>query len=141
MTMSDRTRCPNDVIPPPDHTLISDLLGLPAQKVHETLANYSLRDLSGMTEHELRAAGLTPARARKLRTAFELAKRFQNGKPVLRGQPFATPKQIFDAYNIRFRDEKREHFMIMSVSRKTEGIGGFFRARTVAGKGKPPHGA
>jgi len=99
----------------PDHDLMSDLLSLPAEKVHETLANYSLRDLGTMTEHELRQAGLTPARARKLRTAFELAKRFQNGKPVLRGQPFSTPRQIFDAYHVRFRDEKREHFLIITL--------------------------
>ena len=98
-----------------DHALISDLLGLPAEKVHETLASYSLRDLGTMTEHELREAGLTPARARKLRTAFELAKRFQNGKPVLRGQPFSTPRQIFDTYHVRFRDEKREHFLIITL--------------------------
>jgi len=98
-----------------EHTLISDLLSLPAEKVHETLANYSLRDLGTMTEHELREAGLTPARARKLRTAFELAKRFQNGKPVLRGQPFSTPCQIFDAYDVKFRDEKREHFLIITL--------------------------
>ena len=102
-------------LPTKDHDLISDLIGLPAEKVHETLANYSLRDLGTMTEHELRKAGLRPARARKLRTAFELAKRFQNGKPVLRGQPFSTPRQIFDAYHVKFRDEKREHFMVITL--------------------------
>ena len=56
-----------------DHDLISDLLSLPAEKVHETLANYSLRDLGTMTEHELRQAGLTPARALELKKSPFLA--------------------------------------------------------------------
>ena len=49
-----------------DHDLISDLIGLPADRVKETLGNYDLRTLGTLTENELEAAGLTPARARRL---------------------------------------------------------------------------
>ena len=52
-------------VPTPECGLLGDLLGLPAEKVRETLANYDLRTLGSMTEHELSEAGLTPTRARR----------------------------------------------------------------------------
>jgi DNA repair protein RadC len=98
-----------------DHQIIGDLIGLPANKVRETLARYDLRSLGSMTEHELLEAGLTPARARRLHSALQLAQRLGNGKPLQRGQPFTSPRQIFDAYHLRFRDEKREHFLVVTL--------------------------
>ena len=96
-----------------DHDLIGDLIGLPADMVAETLANYDLRTLGIMSEQELKEVGLTPARARRLCNAFELARRYGNGKPLSRGEAFTSPKQIFDAFHMRFRDEKREHFLVV----------------------------
>ncbi len=99
-------------VPDTDQQIISDLLGLP--KVHETLANYTLRDLGNMTERELQETGLTPARARRLQRAFELARRYTT-KPAIRGLPFTSPNQIFDAFHLRLRDAKREHFVVVNL--------------------------
>ena len=114
MTPSLEPVCSRRIASPfTDHDLISDLIGLPAAQVAETLANYDLRTLGTMTEGELKNTGLTPARARRLHSAFELARRYGNGKPLPRGETFLTPRQIFDAFHLRFRDEKREHFLVV----------------------------
>jgi len=96
-----------------DHDLIGDLLGLTADAVAESLARYDLRTLGVMTETELKETGLTPARAHRLHRALELARRFAKAKPFPVGQQFLNPRQIFDAFHLRFRDEKREHFLVV----------------------------
>jgi len=98
-----------------EHELLADVLGLPAERVAERLQRYTLRDLGAMTESELRDAGLTPAKARRLSSAFELARRYATTRRVLRGQAFTSPKQIFEHYHLALRDEKREHFLIVTL--------------------------
>jgi DNA repair protein RadC len=99
----------------PDHDLLGSVLGVPAERVRETLARYSIRDLGAMTETELREAGLTPRKARRLASAFELARRYVTATKALKGQLFMNPQQIFEAYHVRFRDEKREHFVLVTL--------------------------
>jgi len=106
-----------------DSDLISDLLGLPAGKVAETLSPYSLRDLGEMTEMELKQAGLTPSRAKRLRSAFELARRYSTAGKALVGKTFSSPKDIFEAFHLRLRDEKREHFFVVTLDARHRVIG------------------
>jgi DNA repair protein RadC len=104
-----------------DNDLISDLLGLPAGKVAETLRPYSLRDLGQMTEVELKQAGLTPNRAKRLRSAFELARRYSTAGKALVGKVFGSPKDIFEAFHLR--DEKKEHFFVVTLDARHRVLG------------------
>ena len=103
------------LIPTQETDLIGELLGLPVEKVHESLQHYTLRDLGTMTEKELTDTGLTPTRARRLHNSLELARRFAKAGPLPVGKQFLNPRQIFDAFHLRFRDEKREHFLVVLV--------------------------
>ena len=83
MKQSGERFCSNGSSHTDDERLIGDLLGLPADKVAEALANYDLRTLGTLTEHELKKTGLTPTRARRLHRAFELA-RMKNSRNTIR---------------------------------------------------------
>jgi len=112
----DGNPCPHlGLAPTPECDLLSGILGLSADKVHESLAQYTLRDLGAMTIRELEEAGLTPARARRLHHVFEIARRYSGAQRLIRGAPFTSPRHIYDAYHLRFRDEKREHFLIVTL--------------------------
>jgi len=104
---------PNDESLTTDYQLLGDLLGVPPENVRETLAKYSLRDLGSMTETELRDAGLTPAKARKILSAFELARRYGTSERMRPGQFFENPRQIFDHFHLALRHEKREMFIVV----------------------------
>lgn len=109
---NEDTSCPRvGLAPTPECDLLSGILGLPADKVHERLQQYTLRDLGSMTVTELEDAGLTPARARRLHHVFEIARRYSGAQRLVKGEPFTSPRHIFDAYRLRFREEKREHFL------------------------------
>lgn len=96
-----------------DSDLMGELLGLSAEAVADSLAKYDLRTLATLTESELKQAGLTSTRARRLCSAFELARRYSTGKRLPRGETFLHPRQIFEAFHLRLRDERREKFIVV----------------------------
>jgi len=98
-----------------DLDLIGDLLGLPADRIAESLSSFTLRDLGSLTEPELLEAGLSPARARRLHRALELARRFARSGPRLQGRAFTSPKAIADHFLPKLRDEKQEHFYVVTL--------------------------
>ena len=108
--------CPRiSLVPTPECDLLSGILGLPTEKVHASLQHYTLRDLGAMTVKELEQAGLTPVRAQRLHLVFEVARRYSSTRRLVKGEPFTTPQHIYDALKLRFSEEKREHFLTITL--------------------------
>ncbi len=72
-----------------------------------------LRRLSRLAPRELRALpGVGSVRAARLAALFTLARRVMSER-MTTGDPFVSPRQIFDHYHARLRDWKREVFLVV----------------------------
>lgn len=95
---------------PPDLLATPDLLvAVTGRSEARLVADRPLPELADHTHQELRAAGLTPAAARRLACALELGRRLNTTK-LEPGIPLKSAQQIFDAFNPRLRDLKVEQF-------------------------------
>ncbi len=81
-----------------------------AERVMETAG--TLRRLARQTEPEWREAGLDEASCATLSAALELARRLCD-EPLVIGAHFASPRQIYEHFRLRLRDEKREMFFVV----------------------------
>jgi len=78
-----------------------------------------LRRLSAMTIGEIcRVKGLGPAKAARLKAAFELARRLMAEKPREECKQFCSSRAIFDAFYPAMRDMKKETFSVMMFDSK-----------------------
>ena len=85
--------------------------------VRELVATYGLPELADMSSEELRAQGITPAAARRLTCAFELARRMSH-RVLEPGVRLRNTSEIVEAFQGRLREEKREHFIVVLLNAK-----------------------
>jgi len=79
----------------------------------------ALRRVSAMTVAEICGVkGLGPAKAARVKAAFELARRLMAEKPRETCQQFCSSRAIFDAFYPIMRDLKKETFKVMMFDSK-----------------------
>ena len=100
--------------------LVVQLAGL--ARARDLLSRHGLAGLSLATEAEIVAEGLTPLAARRLLSAFELGRRLAC-RPLRRGDPWRSSRDIFDAFHARMRDLKVERFMMVTLDAKNRVLG------------------
>ena len=103
--------------------LLTTLLdSAPRAATRRLVGGRSLRRLAAASAREWVEAGLGPADCDRLAALFELARRWA-AERLERGQPFERPKQVFDHYHPRLRDEKREVFAVVLLDARHRMLG------------------
>ena len=87
------------------------------QSVRDLALNYAPADLASMSEPEIEHHGVPARSARRLACAFELSRRLWQ-RTLEPGTLLRSTQQIFDAYEPRLRDEKKEHVIALLVTAK-----------------------
>lgn len=111
---------PEPLPPPLEDLLIEDLLALVAgtARARDLFARHGIRGVQTLSQAEVAAEGLPPAGARRLAGAFELARRLVERRFV-RGSPFTSSGQVFEAFHERLRHLRLEQFWLVFLDAKS----------------------
>ena len=107
-------------LPSPEDMLTEDLLVAVSGtgRASELFARYGVNELAGRSVAELVSDGLPPPAARRLASAFEVARRASQ-RSVTRGEPLRSTDAVHQAFAPRFRDLKVEQFWIVLTDAKS----------------------
>lgn len=108
------------LLPPvPEDLLLDDLLAVVSgsERARELFGRHGIRELQTLSEAEMRAEGLPAGGARRLASAFELARRLAERR-LVRGEPFSSSVQVYEAFRGRLRDLRFEQFWLVLLDAK-----------------------
>lgn len=105
--------------PPVEDLLVEDLLVLVSgnERARDLFGRHGIRGVQTLSQAEVVAEGLPPGGARRLVGAFELARRLAERR-VIRGAPFTSSQQVFEAFHERLRHLRYEQMWLVLLDAK-----------------------
>jgi DNA repair protein RadC len=104
---------------PIEDLLLEDLLVLVSgtARARDLFSRHGVRGVQTLSQVEAVAEGLSPGGARRLVGAFELARRLAE-RQVVRGAPFTSSGQVFEAFHGRLRHLRHEQTWLVLLDAK-----------------------